>query len=312
VLLDSNGIIGPDGKTIPVKSSVQGASDSSRATVVFDSGFTLPQVPKSVADAIYSGVSGATLQNISGIGETYVLPCSQEINLTFVFSGVKYPIHPLDTNMDGDDLQLTDGSNEKICIGAFQPVSFDSSFGSGSAPLFDMILGMAFLRNAYLLVDYGDFVDGSTSTAAPYIQLLSTTNDSAAAHQDFVKVRLGGNDSTTDKNKGSSPITSNMRRIIIIAAAAGLGLLALLIGLCLCCSRRRSAQKTTTGGVMGFGGQTYRPLHEPAPNAAYETHALPNLGYSGGQYGEAPPNYGAPHQPPYNQQQYQTAWDHHF
>jgi hypothetical protein len=35
---DANGIIGPDGKTIPVKSGVQGVSDTSRATVIFDSG----------------------------------------------------------------------------------------------------------------------------------------------------------------------------------------------------------------------------------------------------------------------------------
>jgi hypothetical protein len=169
------------------------------------------------------------------------------------------------------------------------------------------------VRNAYLLVNYGDFVDGGKSTAAPYIQLLSITNDTAAAHQDFVKVRLGGNDSTTDKSKGGSSSTTklNIKRIAIIAGAAGLGVLALLFGLCFCCVRRRGVQKATTGGVMGFGGRTYQPLHEPAPNAAYETHALPNLGYTGGQYGQAPPTYGA--QPPHgSQQQYQTAWDHHF
>lgn len=37
-LLDKDGIIGPDGKTISVKSVVDGSSDSNRATVVFDSG----------------------------------------------------------------------------------------------------------------------------------------------------------------------------------------------------------------------------------------------------------------------------------
>lgn len=35
---DSNGIIGPDGKFITVKSQVQDAKDTSRATVIFDSG----------------------------------------------------------------------------------------------------------------------------------------------------------------------------------------------------------------------------------------------------------------------------------
>jgi hypothetical protein len=152
------------------------------------------------------------------------------------------------------------------------------------------------VRNAYISVNFGDFVEGSTNTASPYVQLLSLTNDSAAAHQDFVKVRLGG---TTENN---SPMSSNIKKIIVIAGAAGLGILALLIGLCFCCSRSRKT--TTTGGVMGFGGRTYQPLHEPAPNAAYETHALPNLSYNGGQHSQ-PPAYGS-------QQQYQTAWDHHY
>jgi hypothetical protein len=151
-------------------------------------------------------------------------------------------------------------------------------------------------------VNFGDFVDGSTTTASPYAQLLSLTNDSSAAHQDFVKVRLGGKDSTVDKNNGPSS-SSNTKKIAIIAGAAGLGLLALLVGLCFCCSRRRGTQKTM-GGVMGIGGRTYQPLHEPGPNAAYEAHALPNIGYNGGQYNQAPP-YGS-------QQQYQTAWDHRY
>src|SRR6266849_10150600 len=48
------------------------------------------------------------------------------------------------------------------------------------------------VRNVYLLVDYGDFVDGSVNTTAdPYVQLLSIT-DPTAAHADFVNVRLNG------------------------------------------------------------------------------------------------------------------------
>ncbi len=48
------------------------------------------------------------------------------------------------------------------------------------------------VRNVYLLVDYGDFVDGSVNTTAdPYVQLLSIT-DPTAAHANFVDVRLNG------------------------------------------------------------------------------------------------------------------------
>ena len=42
-LLDVNGIIGPNGKPIEIKTQVTGAQ-TPNATVVFDTGFTLPQV----------------------------------------------------------------------------------------------------------------------------------------------------------------------------------------------------------------------------------------------------------------------------
>jgi hypothetical protein len=48
VLLDDNGAIGPDGKAIPFTSQVTGTTTPNQATVVFDSGFSLPQVPKYV------------------------------------------------------------------------------------------------------------------------------------------------------------------------------------------------------------------------------------------------------------------------
>lgn len=49
------------------------------------------------------------------------------------------------------------------------------------------------MRNAYLLVNFGDFVDGSTNaTADPYIQLLPLNNDPRVLHGDFIEAR-GGN-----------------------------------------------------------------------------------------------------------------------
>jgi hypothetical protein len=304
VLLDQNGIIGPDGKFITVNSQVEATTDPNRATVVFDSGFSLPQVPKSVSDALYSGVSGAEFINTTN-GGLWLLPCDEEINFSFVFGGVKIPIHPLDANMDGTALGVTYDNGTIACFGPFQPVSFDSSFGTGQAPTFDMILGMAFLRNAYLLVDYGDFVNGTTTTTNPYMQLLSTTNDSAAAHEDFVKVRL--NSTSQAYHNSTSAIPPKVKSVVVIAAAIGVGFLALLTGVCFCCLRKRRGPSKGLPG--GFGGQAYRPLNEPAPYAAVETHAMPNLNYNSGQgppaYGGSPPQQGS-------QQQYQTAWDHRY
>jgi len=73
---------------------------------------------RSVSDAIYSGIPGANLTTINGLGDVYILPCGQEINITFVFSGQKYPIHPLDTNMNGTRLGISDGTGKDICFGA--------------------------------------------------------------------------------------------------------------------------------------------------------------------------------------------------
>jgi hypothetical protein len=53
-----------------------------------------------VAEAIYGKVPGAALTNISGIGEVWGLPCNQELNATFLFAGIKFPIHPLDLNFE--------------------------------------------------------------------------------------------------------------------------------------------------------------------------------------------------------------------
>jgi hypothetical protein len=46
VLLDPNGILGPDGQPIAVSTKVSGTQNSSRLTAVFDTGFTFNQVPK--------------------------------------------------------------------------------------------------------------------------------------------------------------------------------------------------------------------------------------------------------------------------
>jgi len=48
ILLDADGLIGPDGNAIPILSVVQGTSNKQQATTVVDTGFSFSQVPKSV------------------------------------------------------------------------------------------------------------------------------------------------------------------------------------------------------------------------------------------------------------------------
>ncbi|EMD37877.1 hypothetical protein CERSUDRAFT_114514 [Gelatoporia subvermispora B] len=267
-LTDKNGILGPDGQPISVSSGVKGAP-SGQLVTVFDSGFSLPQVPKAVADGIYGRFPQASFQNVTqaGLGPVWTLPCDVEVNITFKFGGVSFPIHPLDTNYD-DGFVYPNGT--KFCVGAFQPIQS----GAESSD-YDMILGMAFLRNAYLLVNFGDFVDGSSSnTAAPYIQMLPVTSPSAA-HDDFVQERLDGNDSGQnfqllpanpdgdgDDDSDSKSFSQKIKPYLpyIIAGSIVVGLL--LVGSIIwCCVRSRR--------------QRYRPLHDPAPIGATYEHAPP-------------------------------------
>ncbi|RXW25328.1 hypothetical protein EST38_g511 [Candolleomyces aberdarensis] len=208
VLLDRDGLLGPDGQVIPMTSVVSQMEDKSRMTVVLDSGFSLPQVPRAVADALYSRFHGAEFVTVNGIGPTYILPCDAEVNATFVFSGRQYPMHPLDMTMDPSVLGLgsvVNSRGELACVATFQPFTYDR----GANPTYDMVLGMAFMRNVYTLFDYGDFTspnDTSSSTIdPPYIQLLSLT-DPSEGHRDFVTVRLGGIDTPP---RGLTPSGTN-------------------------------------------------------------------------------------------------------
>lgn len=47
------------------------------------------------------------------------------------------------------------------------------------------------MRNIYTLINFGDLVQGGSSSSNPYIQLLSLTDETAAVN-DFIKVRLNG------------------------------------------------------------------------------------------------------------------------
>ncbi|TCD60070.1 hypothetical protein EIP91_010788 [Steccherinum ochraceum] len=241
--LDVNGTLGPDGQPVAVQSVVKGAGNKLQAA--FDTGFSLPQVPKAMADAFYGRVPGAQFQNITGVGEIYTLPCETELNITFVLR-----------------LDKTDDLGNPICLGAFQPIMKTAQSSS-----FDMLLGMAFLRNTYMLVNFGDFVEGSTKkTNDPFIQLLPTT-ELGEAHNDFVSTRLNGVDDTAnfhllpasvlppsdentqeDNESFSEKIHPYLPYIIAVSSALG----ALLIGSIVWC-------------ILGSRKKKYQKLHEPAP-----------------------------------------------
>jgi hypothetical protein len=173
-LLDVGGLL-VNGQSVPLpNTTVASTANPAQLTVVYDNGFPLPQLPRQMVDAIYAHVPGATYNATSNL---YTLPCTAELNVTFKFGGVSYPVHPLDTV----GLGLLATPPVKGCIGAFQPMT------ANLTGVVDVILGMSFLRNVYMLNSFGAFA--RVGASAPYTQLLSLNNDTAAMHSEFVKVR---------------------------------------------------------------------------------------------------------------------------
>ncbi|RPD74329.1 acid protease, partial [Lentinus tigrinus ALCF2SS1-7] len=178
--LDPGGILGPDGAVIK-------ATQNKPLQVIFDAGYTVSRVPTPITDAIYSRVPDAKYTSVADLVEpAWVLPCHYELNVTFQFGGVSYHIHPLDT-LISDILGPPDDTGKPMCVGAFQPLP------SSEQP---MILGAMFIRNVYLLMNFGDSPDRSPDVVHdPFIQLLPIT-DPAQAHLEFVQERLNGVDTT--------------------------------------------------------------------------------------------------------------------
>ncbi|RDB14602.1 Pepsin A [Hypsizygus marmoreus] len=284
VLLDEDGLIGPDGKAISLRTAVYATSNKKQLTAVVDTGFSLPQLPTAAAAAIYGRFFGSELVNIASIGPIWIVPCRQEVNITFRFGGKRYPIHPLDATIHPKTVGIStilNSQGQESCIGAFQPISYDT----GDSPNYDMVLGMAFLRNVYTLMDYGDFIVDSTQKDDPYIQFLSTT-DPAEAHTDFVKIRLDGIDSTPNDGlvNHHNPPSNKNHTVYYIAAAAAVGVVLLALGFFFLLRARRNRIRAATN----------HPVLPPAPYAPMPP--TPATAYSGSpvSYGQPPPNYSNP------------------
>ncbi|KAF8476620.1 acid protease [Russula ochroleuca] len=293
VLLDPDGIIGPDGQPMVLSTKVSGTTNSSSLTTIFDTGFTLNQVPKNVSDAIYSRIPGAEFVNVTATGPVWTMPCNVEVNITMLFGNISIPIHPLDTSFS------LNASSGQICVGGVRIISMGSRhmvhgltlfqfqpITTGASPDFDMILGMAFLRNAYLLINYGDFVDGTTTKAPPYVQLFSVT-DPATAHQDFVQTRLGGVDTTGLQVLSEQPASSPDRvssthhedhrtRTIVISVVAGSLVLASFAGAAYIILKRRRRRNFVTrpdfsavDTGLSYQHTAYHPLQHAPPGEAH-------------------------------------------
>ncbi|KAI0632395.1 acid protease [Trametes polyzona] len=286
VYTDVNGIIGPDGKPIEIESIVPKAPDG-QLVVVFDSGFTLPQVPRAMADAIYGRVPGAEYNEAN---EIWTVPCDQLIPLTFKFGGIEYPIHPLDVSSDA--FAMLDSRGNPVCAGTFQPIT--SAFSLLGE--YDIILGMAFMRNTYTLLDYGNFLKHTANDRGdPFVQLLPLT-DAAQAHQDFVQLRLNGVDTSGDaahallpvdqmqhspiskeekKKKYAEMVLSRWPYIFVGCLAFVIIVIGLITWRCCVRRRRQREAKAAKLRILNAGSPPRSPGAQPISFARLEQGMLP-------------------------------------
>ncbi|KAH8831211.1 aspartic peptidase domain-containing protein [Flagelloscypha sp. PMI_526] len=239
----------PNGKNIDLKSTIKSnftdkfaVNPNGKLVAMMDTGFTFSQVPSYITDAFYKDINGAKQINIGGV-QAWVFPCTTELNITVTIGGTEYPIHSLDASdlvTDSFDPKDKDAVLDALksevsfkgdaCQGTFQEISPTLN----SLPL-DLILGMNFLRNVYELINHGDFVaDNNTARGDPYFQFLSTTNDTALTHQEFVKVR--GEGKTSFKSKGPLGLSWG----VIGGLIAGIILIILSLVICFCWKRKKS------------------------------------------------------------------------
>ncbi|KAG8854725.1 hypothetical protein FRB96_007410 [Tulasnella sp. 330] len=281
---DPNGILGPDGQVIALESQVPGAPNGT-VVVTFDSGDTLPQVLPELASAIYSTVPGS-IWNASL--NQWTVPCTHELNLTFVFGGQKIFIHPLDLSATGaasGNPELDPVHGVAMCYGltwTSNNVQYQPIQPGVNNSAFDMLIGMAFLRNVYILYDYGNMVFGSsTDRVPPFIKMLSIT-DPVEAHNDFVNVRLN-NDSNAPLNGQIKPTegvaglsgglsdtseepTTNGPWFYIVACV--IGALVLSFGICVLAQRRRrqgNVLRYRDGNKPFLGYRKYRSMGAAVP-----------------------------------------------
>ncbi|KAI0729115.1 aspartic peptidase domain-containing protein [Fomitopsis betulina] len=132
-----------------------------KSLAMIDTGTTVGVVPRDVLDFMYQDLPGAVwLEDES----TYQIPCNTKVNISMVFSGVPYPIHPIDAVIA--DI----GDNGTVsCYAAWE--AKDNGL---------MILGDTFMRNVYTLFHFGDKFTMRSGDRAPHMQLLSVTDPESA------------------------------------------------------------------------------------------------------------------------------------
>ncbi|KAG1836230.1 hypothetical protein C8R48DRAFT_744123 [Suillus tomentosus] len=195
------------------------------------------------------------------------------------------------------------GDNQ--CVGAFQPFSYDDT--EDGVVMYDMVLGMAFLRNAYLLIDFGSLSTGHLLAPMPrtynccqslmLLMPLRISHECAwtMAQMSMTSLRWphilhdhhhDHHDHKIKRQVATMGDWYYFRRCYSV----------LLLGICIyyCCRRRRLQRVSSTQATwVPYAPQSYRPLYDPSPQGAYDMHLAPNAN-------------------PVHVPEYRSAWDAHY
>ncbi|TBU31743.1 aspartic peptidase domain-containing protein [Dichomitus squalens] len=160
-----------DGESFAFNASRIKGVPAGKVVAVLDTGFSFPPLPAPAVDAIYGGIPGAVYDESSA---AWLVPCNSSTNLTFVFGGQEFPVHPLDLTFPVAVTLPVNGvdTNVTACLGTYQYLTLDPSSFVG----FDIILGDAFLRSVYASFNYGDWDPMQNTDGTPYVQMLATTD----------------------------------------------------------------------------------------------------------------------------------------
>ncbi|KAF5369897.1 hypothetical protein D9758_001054 [Tetrapyrgos nigripes] len=265
---------------------------SNRAVAVLDTGTSYSYAPKDICDAIYSGISGASFDPLTG---QWTVPCNVEVDIAIQIGGRVFPLHPL-------DVAPKSVGSDSVCVGSFVA----QSFSSGNQ--FDWLVGDNFLRSVYSIYDFGDF-DSNHQMGDPYVKLLSlikpdeASSEFAQARGTTAKTGITYNSSNETANAASSTsvtlsadVADTIAKIgnyfpavlAVLALNAVVLLTILIVGVVLLCQRRkkrrlRAAKGRTAGRLtpmpMNSNGEVSpeEPVYQPVSMALTEDTFVPPM-----------------------------------
>lgn len=152
-----------NGQNIPFGQSSTPTTPPGKLVAMVDTGTTDVLLSKELADAIHANILGAV-----PVGDVWFVPCAGAANITFVIgfvslltrskdleiqiriSGQEFPVHPLDLTfmVSNSEAMFSDKlpMNATLCISQYRTTSVLRTSYSDV----DMVLGDAFLKNAYV------------------------------------------------------------------------------------------------------------------------------------------------------------------